>query len=120
MPDNDASSPADVCDCGEAAEGESAPGSARRVRVLLPLPLPAALDYLAPERMPWPEPGRFVRVPLGTRSLVGVVWEGSNGEPPAGALKPVLELLPVPPLRSELRRFVERVAVYTMSPPGMT
>jgi primosomal protein N' (replication factor Y) len=87
--------------------------------VLLPLPLPATLDYLAPAGTAPPEPGCFVRVPLGTRSLVGVVWEGSGGELPAGALKPVLELLPVPPLRPELRRFVERVAAYTMTPPGM-
>src|ERR1700757_4196685 len=119
MPDNDASSPADICGCGEAAGRKREPGPDRRVRVLLPLPLPGALDYMAPEGTAWLEPGRFVRVPLGSRSLVGVVWEGSGGELPTGALKPVLELLPVAPLRIELRRFIERVAAYTIPPPGM-
>src|SRR5215469_3021412 len=119
MPDNDASSPADIYACGGAAGRKDEPGADGCVRVLLPVRLPGALDYLAPEGAVSLEPGCFVRVPLGTRSLVGVVWEGTGGEPPAGALKPVLELLPLPPLRPELRCFVERVAAYTMTPPGM-
>ncbi|TMJ57842.1 MAG: primosomal protein N' [Alphaproteobacteria bacterium] len=119
MPDNDASSPADICDCSKAARRESTPGAAGRVRVLLPLPFPGALDYLAPEGAAALEPGSFVRAPLGTRSLVGVVWEGTAGELPAGRLRPLLEILTLPPLRPELRRFVERVAAYTMAPLGM-
>src|SRR5215467_12931384 len=91
----------------------------RHVRVLLPLPLPAALDYLVPEGMAPPELGSFVRVPLGVRSLVGVVWEGMEGELTVERLKPIAEALPIPRLRPELRRFVERVAAYTMAPPGM-
>src|SRR5882724_5617604 len=98
MPDNDASSPADVCGFGEVVQPKTEPGADRCVRVLLPMPLPAALDYLAPEGAASPEPGSFVRVPLGSRTLVGVVWEGTGGDLPAGALKPVLELLPAPPL----------------------
>src|ERR1700736_5537824 len=119
MRDNDASSPADISECGEAAGRKGEPGRDRRVRVLLPLPLPAALDYLVPEGAVSPEPGSFVRVPLGTRSLVGVVWEGTEGELPAGHLRPLLEILTLPQLRPELRRFVERVAAYTMAPLGM-
>ena len=79
MPDNDASSPADICDCSKAARREGTPGAAGRVRVLLPLPFPGALDYLAPEGAAALEPGSFVRAPLGTRSLIGVVWEGAAG-----------------------------------------
>src|SRR6266436_5139093 len=101
MPDNDASSPADICGFGPAAGREGEPRADGSVRVLLPLPFPAALDYLAPEGAAPPGPGSFVRVPLGTRSLVGVVWEGRGGELPAGALKSVLGLLPVPRLRPE-------------------
>jgi primosomal protein N' (replication factor Y) (superfamily II helicase) len=119
MPDDDASSPADICGFGAAARRESEPDAGRYVRVLLPLPLPAALDYLAPQGTVSLEPGSFVRVPLGTRRLVGVAWDGAGGELPAERLKPVLEALPVPPLRPELRRFVERVAAYTLTPPGM-
>src|SRR5690349_6943532 len=100
------------------AEPERNPGAGRQVSVLLPLRLPAALDYLPPPGAV-PEPGRFVRVPLGPRHLVGVVWEGADESLPAARLKPVLEVLPTPALRPELRRFIERVAAYTMAPPGM-
>src|ERR1700730_11540845 len=89
----------------------------RRVRVLLPLPLPEALDYLAPE-LPPPEPGSFVHVPLGQRTLAGVGWDGVGEKLPDERLKPVIETLPTPRLQPELRRFVERVAAYTMAPPG--
>ena len=72
---------------------------ARRVRVLLPLPLPEALDYLAPEGTSPPEPGNFVNVPLGQRSLTGVVWDGVGDELPEERLKPIIETLPTPRLR---------------------
>jgi primosomal protein N' (replication factor Y) len=102
-----------------AAEGIVRPQAAR-VRVMLPLPLPEALDYLPPGGIAPPEPGSFVRVGLGSRNLVGVVWEGNGGEElPLDRLKPVIEVLPSPPLQQEMRRFVERVAAYTLAPPGM-
>ena len=112
MPDDHASSrePSPI----GAGEQETA---ARRVRVLLPLPLPEALDYLAPE-LPPPEPGSFVHVPLGQRTLAGVVWDGAGDGLPDERLKPIIETLPIPRLQPELRRFVERVAAYTMAPPG--
>jgi primosomal protein N' (replication factor Y) (superfamily II helicase) len=118
MPDRHASSAASASD---HAPGEPAAkgASAGRARVLLPLPVVAALDYAVPEGMAGPPPGCFVRVPLGGRNLVGVVWEGAGGEVAADRLKPVIEKLPVPPLTPELRRFIERVADYTMAPPGM-
>ena len=113
MPDDHASSrePSPI----GGGEQETA---ARRVRVLLPLPLPEALDYLAPEGASPPEPGSFVNVPLGQRSLTGVVWDGAGDELPEERLKPIIETLPTPRLQPELRRFVERVAAYTMAPPG--
>jgi primosomal protein N' (replication factor Y) (superfamily II helicase) len=105
-----------------SSSAEPAPPEGRtagqRVRVLLPLPLPQALDYLVPEGATPPEPGTFVRVPLGGRNLAGVVWEGAGDELPSERLKRILEILPAPALRPELRRFVERVAAYTMAPPG--
>src|SRR5215472_2021689 len=106
MPDSDASFAGEIHAAGH-------------LRVLLPVALPAAPDYLASADMTPPAPGSFVRVPLATRNLIGVVWEGAGCEVPAERLKPVLDILPVRPLRAELRRFVERVAAYTMSPPGM-
>jgi primosomal protein N' (replication factor Y) len=59
-----------------------------------------------------------MRVPLGQRRLVGVVWDGAGEELPAERLKPVLEVLPAPGLQPELRRFIERVATYTIAPLG--
>ncbi len=90
-----------------------------RLRVLLPLPLPAALDYRASEGEATPEPGRFVRVNLGPRRLIGVVWEGEGDEVAEERLRPIVEMLPTPPLSTELRRFIDRVAGYTLAPPGM-
>jgi len=86
--------------------------------VLLPLPLPATLDYLAPEDGSFLEPGAFVRVPLGSRTLTGVVWDSVDSGLRSDRLKDVLEILPVRGLAPDFRRFVERVATYTMAPPG--
>jgi primosomal protein N' (replication factor Y) len=98
---------------------ENAPPAGMRVRVLLPLPLPAALDYLAPEGEAVPEPGQFVRVSLGSRPVIGVVWEGEGDDIAAERLRPIAEVLPPPPLPAELRRFIDRVAGYTLASPGM-
>ncbi len=91
-----------------------------RVRVLLPLPLAGAYDYRAPEDMVL-APGDFVSVPLVSRRLNGVVWDGSDDDGKAVAddrLKQVLGRLEVPALAPEARRFVDWVAGYTLSPPG--
>jgi primosomal protein N' (replication factor Y) len=100
-----------------------APEPLRRMRVMLPVPLPDTLDYLALDDAPLPEAGAFVRVSLGSRRLIGVVWEGPSGDDGDAVaddrLKPVVEVLPTPPLKPELRRFVDRVAAYTLAPPGM-
>ncbi|MFL5266430.1 MAG: primosomal protein N' [Stellaceae bacterium] len=105
-----------------SSSAEPAPPEGRtaghRIRVLLPLPLPQALDYLVPEGATPPEPGTFVRVPLGRRNLAGVVWEEAGDELPSERLRRILEIFPAPALRPELRRFIERVAAYTMTPPG--
>jgi primosomal protein N' (replication factor Y) len=118
MPDDHASSTDPSASGADQQEPRESEATACRIRVQLPLPLPEALDYLAAPGTPAPPPGSFVRVPLGRRSLIGVVWDGGGEQPPAERLKPVLEVLPIPPLPPELRRFVERVAAYTMAPPG--
>ncbi len=91
-----------------------------RVRVLLPLPLAGAFDYLA-DAHALPPPGSFVRVPLGNRAAIGVVWDDGL-EPEAAAktykLKAIHAVLGATALPAASRRFVDWVAHYTMSAPG--
>ncbi|HVM80741.1 MAG TPA: primosomal protein N' [Stellaceae bacterium] len=90
---------------------------ARRVSVLLPLPLESAYDYRVPAGMAL-APGDFVSVPLGSRAAIGVVWDTPPGDVSEAKLKQVANKLDAPPLPRELRRFVEWVAGYTLTPPG--
>ena len=88
-----------------------------RASVLLPLPLDVAYDYEVPEELAL-APGDFVRVPLGGRTVAGVVWGAASGDIAKEKLRAVIERLPAPPLREELRRFIDWVANYTLSPRG--
>ncbi len=89
---------------------------ARIVSVLLPQPLPEPFDYELPEGLEAP-PGSFVKVPLGPREMVGVVWR-ERGTPSNRKLKAVQAVLPAPPLPETMRGFVERAARYICSPMG--
>ena len=100
-------------------EPRRAPVAARRVSVLLPLPLGGTYDYRLPPEVP-ARPGAIVEVPLGGRTAVGVVWDPPE-TPDAIAesrLREVLAVKPVPPMTPSLRRFVDWVAAYTLTPPG--
>ena len=92
-----------------------------RVPVLLPLPLAGAYDYRSAAPMAL-RPGEIVTVPLNHRAVVGVVWdapEAPEANPvPDRRLKPVSTVLPAPPMTASLRRFIDWVAAYTLSPPG--
>ncbi|MFC2251923.1 primosomal protein N' [Labrys portucalensis] len=89
------------------------------VEVLLPVALERTYSY----RVPFGNtlmPGDVVRVTLGPREVVGVVWDG-DGVLPASSnrLKYVEERLEIPPLGAEMRRFIEWVANWTLTPRGM-
>ena len=84
--------------------------------ILLPLPLAGSYDYLV-EGLALAA-GDFVVVPLGRRETIGVVWGPDTSEVPGHKLKPVIARLDVPPLPEVTRRFVDRVAAYTLAPPG--
>ncbi|MDP2618582.1 MAG: primosomal protein N' [Hyphomicrobiales bacterium] len=90
------------------------------VSVLLPLAIPAPYSY-AKRDIADLVPGDVVEVPLGPRLVMGVVWDESvSGEPvPAGKLRAVERLLSQRRIPTEMRRFVDWVAAYTLSPPGM-
>ncbi len=97
--------------------------------MLLPYPFAGAFDYAMPDGLAL-EPGDVVLVPLNRREEVGVVWDAPAGLPADlaspgsapvadGRLKPVSALLDVPRMPETLRRFVDWVAGYTLTPPGL-
>jgi primosomal protein N' (replication factor Y) (superfamily II helicase) len=90
----------------------------RRVPVLLPYPFPGPFDYLVPPGLTL-NPGDVVLVPLNRRQEVGVVWDAPADQAvPEHKLKPVLDVIDTPPMGEALRRFVDWIAAYTLSPPG--
>jgi primosomal protein N' (replication factor Y) len=60
-----------------------------------------------------------VRVPLGPRQVAGVVWDGGADPVDARKLRPIEQVFDCPPISRDMRRFVDWVAQYTLSPPGM-
>lgn len=91
---------------------------AGRVSVLVPLPVDTAYTYGLSEGESIAE-GAFVRVPVGPRMVVGVVWDDAPDEGvPEGRLKGVAQVLDLPPLEAGHRAFIDRVARYTLAPRG--
>ena len=72
------------------------------------------LDYRVPEGMRV-EPGSVVVAPLGPRQIVGIVWDAERlpaNPVPDAKLRPLVDVLPVPPLRPALMRLIEWTADY--------
>jgi len=92
----------------------------RVVDVLVPVALDRAYSYRVPEELALAA-GDIVTVPLGPRETTAVVWADNPKPHPRldNRLKDVAEKLDLPPLRGELRSFVEWVANYTVSSRGM-
>ncbi|KQW17400.1 primosomal protein N' [Afipia sp. Root123D2] len=92
----------------------------RVVDVLVPVAVDQAYSYRIPDGTDL-KPGDVVSVPLGSREVTAVVWaENHNPDPRLhNRLKDVSERLDVPPLKEELRSFVDWVASYTLSARGM-
>ena len=85
-----------------------------RIGVLTTQPLDRVLDYRAPES--GCSVGDFVEVPLGPRKIIGVVWGDGEGTFDASKLRAAYRKLDVPPMRDEMRAFLERAAAYTLTP----
>src|SRR5688572_27606271 len=92
----------------------------RVVDVLVPVALDQAYSYTVPPELEV-VPGDVVAVPLGPREALGVVWgENPNPNPRLdNRLKDISEKLDVPPLKDELRKFVDWTSNYTLSARGM-
>src|SRR6476620_11467072 len=90
------------------------PITMKRARVVTLNAALGPLDYRVPEGMAV-EPGSVVVAPLGPRQIVGIVWEPDrlpSAEVPDNKLRPLLGVLPVPPLQPALRRLIEWTADY--------
>src|SRR5437899_2008997 len=90
------------------------------VDVLVPVALDHAYSYRVPRDLDL-APGDLVCVPLGARTAAGVVWADRVEVKPGlhNRMKEVEDKLDIPPLKLELRRFVDWVADYTLAPRGM-
>jgi primosomal protein N' (replication factor Y) len=106
---------------------------------MLPYPFPGPFDYRVPPELAV-RPGDVVLAPLNRREEVGVVWDArdtsrdanpgasslpdgfwdnpADREVPERKLKPLIAVLDTPPMRPDLRRLVDWIASYTLSPPG--
>ncbi|MCC7249369.1 MAG: primosomal protein N' [Lysobacter sp.] len=106
------------------------PHTAPVLRVALPVPLPRLFDYRPPERdaevdathpsaASAADIGRRVRVPFGSRSMVGVVAEVGPPERDDAVLRTAEAWLdPEPILRGELLASLRWLARYTHAPLG--
>ncbi len=85
--------------------------------VLVPVAVDTAYSYRIPPGLVL-QPGDTVTVPLGTRETTGVVWSLASGAR-GGNLKPVICRHDLPPMREPMRRFIEWIARWTLTPRGM-
>lgn len=86
----------------------------KRVRLLVFNAALGVLDYRVPEGMTI-EFGSIVVAPLGPRQVLGIVWEAERlggPEVPESKLRPLLDVMPAPPIRERLRRLIEWTAEY--------
>ncbi|MDZ5699406.1 primosomal protein N' [Chelativorans sp. M5D2P16] len=88
------------------------------IPVMVPVPTDRPYSYAVPEAVEVP-PGAILRVPLGPREVAGVAWDGDGEAVDSKKLKEISQVFDCPPLPAEMRRFIEWVAAYTLSPPGM-
>lgn len=93
----------------------------KRVAVALPLPLDVpTYDYAVPEGWALPERGTLVDVPLGGRTVRGVVWgEASSDDFDPKKLKPLAALVELPQLPGDLCDLIDWIAGYTLNPLGL-
>lgn len=89
-----------------------------RIRLLVLNAALGPLDYRLPDGVHAPA-GSVVMAPLGPRKVMGIVWD--EGRLPGDEiaferLRPILEVLPVPPLPAPLRRLIEWTADYYCAP----
>lgn len=85
--------------------------------ILLPLPFDDVFDYAADEDL---TPGQLVEVSFGREDLAGVVWKkGKSADLDPKKIKPVKQVLHLPPLQPAMMDFICKTAAYNMAPRGL-
>lgn len=84
-------------------------------KILLPILIDEAFDYRSSEAL---EDGQLVKVPFRSRTEIGVVWGKGNNDVPIEKIKEVQEKLNIPPLSTNLRKFIEFTSYYNIAPLG--
>lgn len=87
------------------------------VPVLVPMPVDRPFTYAVPDDV-CVEAGSIVKIPLGPRQVIGIVWDGECDNIDVKKVKTISEVFDCPPLDAPMRRFIDWVANYTLSPPG--
>lgn len=93
-------------------------GQKSTVNILLPLGFHSLLSYRIPDKFSV-YPGDFVEVPLGNRTVTGVVWDfPSTSCEHQKNLKEILRLHSLEPLSALMRQFIVWTAQYYADYPG--
>jgi primosomal protein N' (replication factor Y) len=90
---------------------------ARIAKILIPRPLPEPFDYSEPHGLDL-RLGQIVAAPLGPRLTVGVVVDLRDAAGGNRPLKPVAEILDIPPLPTRTIEFIDWAARYSVDSPG--
>ena len=84
------------------------------IAVVTTEPFSLFLDYLAPEG--GCKVCSFLILPLGKRKVLGVVWGPGGGNYERSKLRSAASVINVPPMSYTMRRFLEVVSDYTITP----
>jgi primosomal protein N' (replication factor Y) len=90
--------------------------NSRRAGVLLPLRLRGAYDYIIENDLPR---GTLVTAPLGSREYLGCIWQPADDQVDRSKLKQARPLPGNPRLPEGLCEFIDWVARYTFTSPGL-
>ena len=85
-----------------------------RIAVVTTEPFARFLDYLAPEG--GCKIGSFLTLPLGKRKVIGVVWGAGEGQYELSKLRNAISVIDAPPMSYSMRKFLEAVSDYTITP----
>ena len=85
-----------------------------RIAVVTTEPFARLLDYLAPEG--GCKIGSFLILPLGKRKVIGVVWGTGEGQYELSRLRNAISVIDAPPMSYSMRKFLEAVSDYTITP----